>query len=45
MPQLSNEQYVKTAPAAVPELERQKQADAESIISSLKESIAALKKS
>ncbi len=41
---LSNEQFVNNAPAAVIELERKKQADAESIIKSLKESIAALKK-
>ncbi len=42
---LSNEKFVNNAPAAVLELERKKQADAESIIKSLKESIAALKKS
>ena len=41
---LSNEKFVNNAPAAVIELERKKQADAESIIRSLKESIAALKK-
>lgn len=41
---LSNEKFVNNAPAAVLELERKKQADAESIINSLKESIAALKK-
>ena len=41
---LSNEKFVNNAPAAVIELERKKQADAESIIKSLKESIAALKK-
>mgnify|MGYP001409556785 FL=1 len=41
---LSNEKFVNNAPAAVLEMERKKQADAESIISSLKESIAALKK-
>ena len=41
---LSNEKFVNNAPAAVIEMERKKQADAESIISSLKESIAALKK-
>ena len=40
---LSNEKFVNNAPAAVIELERKKQADAESIIRSLKESIAALK--
>ena len=45
MKKLSNEKFVNNAPAAVLELERKKQADAESIISSLKESIAALKKS
>ena len=42
---LSNEKFVNNAPAAVLEMERKKQADAESIINSLKESIAALKKS
>ncbi|WP_175630152.1 valine--tRNA ligase [Bacteroides acidifaciens] len=41
---LSNEKFVNNAPAAVIEMERKKQADAESIIKSLKESIAALKK-
>jgi len=41
---LSNEKFVNNAPAAVLEMERKKQADAESIINSLKESIAALKK-
>ena len=41
---LSNEKFVNNAPAAVIELERKKQVDAESIIKSLKESIAALKK-
>ena len=40
---LSNEKFVNNAPAAVIELERKKQADAESIISSLKESIASLR--
>ncbi|SHF39497.1 valyl-tRNA synthetase [Bacteroides faecichinchillae] len=45
MKKLSNEKFVNNAPAAVLELERKKQADAESIISSLKESIAALRKS
>ena len=44
MKNLSNEKFVNIAPAAVLELERKKQADAESIINSLKESIAALKK-
>ena len=44
MKKLSNEKFVNNAPAAVIELERKKQADAESIIKSLKESIAALKK-
>lgn len=42
---LSNEKFVSNAPAAVLDMERKKQADAESIINSLKESIAALKKS
>ena len=42
---LSNEKFVNNAPAAVLEMERKKQADAESIINSLKkESIAALKR-
>ncbi|WP_321426016.1 valine--tRNA ligase [uncultured Bacteroides sp.] len=36
---LSNERFVNNAPAAVIEVERKKQADAESIIKSLKESI------
>lgn len=40
---LGNEKFVNNAPAAVIELERKKQADAESIIKSLKESIALLK--
>ena len=44
MKKLSNEKFVNNAPAAILELERKKQADAESIINSLKESIAALKK-
>ena len=43
MKKLSNEKFVNNAPAAVLELERKKQADAESIIQSLKESIASLK--
>lgn len=43
MKKLSNEKFVNNAPPAVLELERKKQADAESIIQSLKESIAALK--
>ena len=41
---LGNEKFVNNAPAAILEMERKKQADAESIIKSLKESIAALKK-
>ena len=41
---LSNEKFVSKAPAPVIEIERKKQADAESKIASLKESIAALKK-
>ena len=41
---LSNEKFVNNAPATVLDLERKKQADAESIIKSLEESIAALKK-
>jgi valyl-tRNA synthetase len=41
---LSNENFVAHAPQAVIELERKKQADAESIIKSLKENIASLKK-
>ena len=44
MKKLGNEKFVNNAPAAVLEMERKKQADAESIIKSLKESIAALKK-
>ena len=40
---LSNAKFVNNAPAAVIEMERKKQADAESIIQSLKESIASLK--
>ncbi len=42
---LGNEKFVSHAPAAVIEMERKKQADAQSIIQSLKEGIAALKKS
>ncbi|MCD8080958.1 MAG: valine--tRNA ligase [Bacteroides sp.] len=42
---LSNEKFVSNAPATVIELERKKQADAESIIHSLQETLAALKKS
>ena len=41
---LSNEKFVSNAPAAVIELERKKQADAESIIKSLKESLTILLK-
>ena len=41
---LSNEKFVSKAPAAVIEMERKKQTDAESKIAALKESIAALKK-
>ena len=41
---LSNEKFVSKAPANVIEMERKKQADAESKIASLKESIVALKK-
>ncbi len=41
---LSNEKFVNNAPAAVLDMERKKQADAESIIKSLEENIAALKK-
>jgi valyl-tRNA synthetase len=41
---LSNEKFVGNAPTAVLEMERKKQADAESIINSLKESIVALRK-
>ncbi len=44
MKKLSNEKFVNNAPAAVLDMERKKQADAESIINSLKESIAALRK-
>lgn len=42
---LSNERFVQNAPAAVIELERKKQADTESIIASLQESIKSLKAS
>ena len=42
---LSNESFVGKAPAKVIEMERKKQADAESKIKSIEESIAALKKS
>lgn len=41
---LSNESFVSKAPAKVIEMERKKQADAESKIKSIEESIAALKK-
>ena len=41
---LSNEKFVNNAPTAVIELERKKQADAESIIKSLKESLTILLK-
>ena len=41
---LSNEKFVGKAPANVIDMERKKQADAESKIASLKESIATLKK-
>ena len=41
---LNNERFVANAPEAVVALERKKQHDAESIIASLKESIAALRK-
>ncbi len=41
---LSNERFVNNAPAAVVELERKKQSDAESKIATLKETIATLKK-
>ena len=41
---LSNERFVNNAPAAVVELERKKQSDAESKIATLKETIASLKK-
>lgn len=44
MKKLGNEKFVANAPAQVIELERKKQADAESKIASLKETIAALKK-
>ncbi|KAA6332717.1 hypothetical protein EZS27_018800, partial [termite gut metagenome] len=42
---LNNEKFVSNAPPAVLEMERKKQADAESIIKSLKEGIEALSKS
>ncbi|MCQ2226569.1 MAG: valine--tRNA ligase [Bacteroidales bacterium] len=41
---LSNEKFVANAPAAVVELEKKKQSDAESKIAALKESLAKLKK-
>ena len=41
---LANEKFVSKAPANVIEMERKKQADAETKIAALKESIAALKK-
>jgi len=41
---LSNEKFVNNAPAAVIDMERKKQADAESIIKSLKESIEGFEK-
>ena len=44
MKKLSNERFVNNAPAQVVELERKKQADAESKIATLKETIASLKK-
>lgn len=44
MKKLSNERFVNNAPAQVVELERKKQADAESKIATLKEIIASLKK-
>ena len=44
MKKLSNEKFVSKAPANVIEMERKKQADAESKIKSIEESIAALKK-
>ena len=44
MKKLSNESFVSKAPAKVIEMERKKQADAESKIKSIEESIAALKK-
>ncbi len=44
MKKLSNEKFVNKAPANVIEMERKKQADAETKIAALKESIAALKR-
>ena len=44
MKKLSNEKFVSQAPANVIEMERKKQADAETKIAALKESIAALKR-
>ena len=44
MKKLSNERFVANAPQAVVAMERKKQSDAEEKITSLKESIAALRK-
>jgi len=44
MKKLSNERFVSNAPAAVVELERKKQTDAEQKISTLEDTLAALKK-
>ncbi len=44
MKKLSNEKFISKAPANVIEMERKKQADAETKIAALKESIAALRK-
>ena len=41
---LSNERFVANAPAAVVELERKKQSDAQSKIATLRETLAALRK-
>ena len=41
---LSNERFVANAPAQVVELERKKQADTESKIAAIKETLATLKK-
>ena len=43
MKKLSNERFVNNAPAKVVEVERQKQADAETKIANIEQTLAALK--